>query len=64
MFVSILFFQFFHKFFYKFQISIIIFSNYQHGYYIHGRSVHGKAESDMYEMVMNLKKEQVNTKCR
>ena len=33
-----------------------------YGYYIEGRSVHGRADTDMREMNVNLRKEQVNTR--
>ncbi|KAJ3122034.1 Meckelin [Nowakowskiella sp. JEL0407] len=39
-------------------ISLLLFDEKCHGYYIHGRSVHGSADTDMQEMNANLKKEE------
>ena len=38
---------------------MFILANRQYGYYIHGRSVHGKADTDMLDMNIMLKKEEV-----
>lgn len=40
-------------------ISILVFDESCHGYYIHGRSVHGSADVNMDELNHNLKKEEV-----
>ncbi|KAK3586521.1 hypothetical protein CHS0354_035056 [Potamilus streckersoni] len=39
-------------------ISVFIMSNNHFGYYIHGCSVHGKADTDMREMFIMMKKEE------
>ncbi|XP_061421558.1 meckelin isoform X2 [Lethenteron reissneri] len=41
-------------------ISILILENRCFGYYIHGRSVHGRADTNMEDMHVNLKKEEEN----
>ena len=41
-------------------ISILVFDEACHGYYIHGRSVHGSSDVNMDELNHNLKKEEVN----
>ena len=41
-------------------VSMLIFSERYHGYYIHGRSVHPHADTDMHDMNVNLKKEEVD----
>jgi meckelin len=43
-------------------ISILVFDEACHGYYIHGRSVHGSSDVNMDELNLNLKKEEVNPK--
>jgi len=39
-------------------ISVLMFTERQFGYYIHGRSVHGTSQTDMFEMATNLNKEE------
>ena len=41
-------------------ISVLIFDELCHGYYIHGRSVHGTSDLNMDELNHNLRKEEVN----
>ncbi|CAM9570287.1 unnamed protein product [Lampetra planeri] len=41
-------------------VSILILENRCFGYYIHGRSVHGRADTNMEDMHVNLKKEEEN----
>jgi meckelin len=43
-------------------ISVIIFDELLHGYYIHGKSVHPHADTDMIDMNNNLMKEEVFSK--
>jgi len=40
-------------------ISMIIFDESYHGYYVHGRSVHPYADTDMIDISHNLAKEAV-----
>jgi meckelin len=40
-------------------ISVLVFDEACHGYYIHGRSVHGCADVNMDELNHHLKKEEV-----
>ena len=40
-------------------VSILLFDEPSHGYYIHGRSVHSYADTDMAELFHQLKKEEV-----
>jgi len=39
-------------------ISVLMLTERQFGYYIHGRSVHGTSQTDMFEMATNLNKEE------
>uniref|UniRef100_A0A8C4QDJ1 Meckelin n=1 Tax=Eptatretus burgeri TaxID=7764 RepID=A0A8C4QDJ1_EPTBU len=41
-------------------VSVLIFSHCNFGYYIHGRSVHGRGDASIDEMYTNLKKEEEN----
>ena len=41
-------------------ISMLIMTHCQYGYYIHGRSPHGFADTSMYQMIQSLSREQFN----
>lgn len=40
-------------------VSLFLLDERFHGYYIHGRSIHSHADTDMAEMLQNLKREEV-----
>ncbi|KAI9142443.1 Meckelin [Paraphysoderma sedebokerense] len=41
-------------------VSVLIFDEHHHGYYIHGRSVHGYADTDMITLNNDLKREETD----